>query len=662
MFGSRFGRYSLLFLSVVVVASCDGLSLTGPLDAAALLGSAFSETGSALEARSQHIAVRLPGGGVLVAGGLDALGARGLRTAEIYDPGTGTWRAAASMTHERFGHAAVPLPDGRVLVAGGVTRGCALSPVSNSAEVYDPAADAWASAGDLGVARASPIAVALADGRVLLAGGGDRCGGVFRIAAIFDPATGRWSATGNMNVARQAAAGLRLPDGRVLVAGGVGGSPSFGALASAEIYDPATGAWTLTGAMSVARLSGSVDVSASDGLAPLPDGRVLAAGGFDSCFTGCPFVLHRSAEVFNPATGTWAAVGSMVRARSNHRLSVLSGGQVLVAGGLAAGVALSDAEVFDPTSGTFVAVGALGTARYDYTATRLGDGGVLFAQGHGLAGALSSAEIFGGNRAPLASAGAAVTGSEGSAVVFDGRGSSDPDGGALTYAWDFGDGSSGTGAMPSHVYADDGSYAVTLTVSDGALEATATTVAQIANVAPAVSGIAGAELLPGGSYAAAGSFTDPGADAWAATVDYGDGSGPHVLALAGKTFALGHVYEAAGTFTVIVTVRDDDGGAASSQATVLVRSLQEAIALIEQHIAEMQASGVLEPPTANSLKASLDAAIAKIDRGDYDGAESDLQVFITKVRGLIKTGRLSAEEGQPLIDEANRILRAIAGL
>lgn len=661
MFAASRPRNALLSIAVVLVASCDSGSISGP-DALALSGSSFSETGSALEGRSQHTAVRLPGGGVLVAGGLDALGIRGLRTAEIYEPGTGTWRVAASMTHERFGHAAASLPDGRVLVAGGVTRGCALPPVSNSAEIYDPAADVWTPAGNLSVARVSPIAVVLADGRVLLVGGGDRCGGVFRVAEIFDPASGTWSVTGSLNVARQAAAGLRLPDGRVLVAGGVGGSPSFGALASAEIYDPATGRWTLTGAMSAPRVWGSVDVSASDLLAPLSDGRVLAAGGFDSCFMGCPFVLHASAEAFDAASGTWTPVGPMGRARSHHRLTALPSGHVLVAGGLAGAVALGDAEVFDPASGTFVAVGVLGTARYDYTATRLADASVLFAQGHGPAGALSSAEIFGGNRAPLASAGAAVTGSEGSAVMFDGRGSSDPDGGALTYAWDFGDGSSGTGAMPSHVYADDGVYTVTLTVSDGALEATATTSAQIANVEPAVSGFAGAELLPGEIYAAAGSFSDPGADVWSATVDYGDGSGPQVLALAGKTFALGHVYEAAGTFTVIVTVRDDDGGAASSQATVLVRSLQEAIALIEQAIAEMQASGVLEPPTANNLKASLDAAIAKIDRGDYDGAESDLQVFIGKVKVLVKTGRLSAEEGQPLIDEASRILRAIAGL
>ncbi len=88
--------------------------------------------------------------------------------------------------------------------------------------------------------------------------------------------------------------------------------------------------------------------------------------------------------------------------------------------------------------------------------------------------------------APIARAGGPYSGSEGSPVQFDGTASSDPRGASLTYEWDFGDGSpTAGGATPSHTYADNGSYTVTLTVSNGSLTGTATATATIANVVPA---------------------------------------------------------------------------------------------------------------------------------------------------------------------------------
>src|SRR5437773_5648814 len=86
------------------------------------------------------------------------------------------------------------------------------------------------------------------------------------------------------------------------------------------------------------------------------------------------------------------------------------------------------------------------------------------------------------NHPPTALPGGPYTGTEGTAVSFDGSGSSDPDGDALTYAWSFGDGATGSGARPTHAFADNGTYTVTLTVTDarGAAGAPATTTATIA--------------------------------------------------------------------------------------------------------------------------------------------------------------------------------------
>src|SRR5439155_13805275 len=164
---------------------------------------------------------------------------------------------------------------------------------------------------------------------------------------------------------------------------------------------------------------------------------------------------------------------------------------------------------------------------------------------------------------PVANPGGAVAGNEGAEGGFNRTGSSDPGGLALTYSWDFGDGSAAvTGATPTHTYADDQStpYTVTLTVTNAiGLSNVASTTATISNVAPSVSPINGATIVLGQSFISSGSFADPGQDTWTATVNYGDGSATQALALSGKTFQLSHVYGTVGTYSCTVTVTDDDG-------------------------------------------------------------------------------------------------------
>jgi len=176
------------------------------------------------------------------------------------------------------------------------------------------------------------------------------------------------------------------------------------------------------------------------------------------------------------------------------------------------------------------------------------------------------------NTAPVAVPGGPYDVDEGSAVILDGSGSSDPDGNTLTYAWDLdNDGTfESAGKTQSFSRPDNGSFTVSLKVSDGALESVASTTVTAHNVAPVVTQPAAGSINEGGNYGAAGSFTDPGADTWTATVDYGDGSGVQPLTLTGKTFALNHGYAQSGPYTITVVVTDKDGGMGTGTTALTV--------------------------------------------------------------------------------------------
>jgi len=249
---------------------------------------------------------------------------------------------------------------------------------------------------------------------------------------------------------------------------------------------------------------------------------------------------------------------------------------------------------------------------------------------------------------------------EGSAVAMSGAGSTDPDGDALTFGWDFGDGASATGATVSHTYAQNGVYSVRLVVTDTrGLVDTVFTTATVANVAPSIGMFAGATLLPGETYAASGSFTDPGADSWSATVDYGDGSGVTALPLTGMQFTLDHTYTAAGTFTVTVRVNDGDAVSSRTQTvTVLtpVQGTEYAIALA----AHLLADGMLERGEANSLTAKLDAAKRQLERGNTVPAVQQLEAALNELDAIVRSGRLASADADPLRLLVTRVIRTLS--
>jgi hypothetical protein len=117
-----------------------------------------------------------------------------------------------------------------------------------------------------------------------------------------------------------------LPNGKVLVAGGTESSTNGNSIidptrASAEVYDPATGSWTLTGSMTQTRQAHTAVL--------LPSGKVLVAGG-SSYFEG---VFPTSVELYDPITEKWSATLPTISGRRDHRAALLSNGKVLLIGG-----------------------------------------------------------------------------------------------------------------------------------------------------------------------------------------------------------------------------------------------------------------------------------------------------------------------------------------
>lgn len=192
------------------------------------------------------------------------------------------------------------------------------------------------------------------------------------------------------------------------------------------------------------------------------------------------------------------------------------------------------------------------------------------------------------NAAPSADIGAlAASYNEGSGVPFDARGSTDADDddSILTFAWSFGDGTCSGGTPPArcsddnpvHPYADNGDYAVLVTVSDGFASGNAGTTVTILNVAPAVNVGADASVDEGSEFSRIASFTDPGADTWTGTVDYGEGGGVQALPLAGFGFTLSHTYVDNGGYTLSVMITDDDGGAGADNALITVNNVAPSV-------------------------------------------------------------------------------------
>jgi len=391
-----------------------------------------------LTPRAKHTATLLQNGQVLIAGGLELAPGKGphlqpysIVLSELYDPIAQTSTPTGSMELPRSGHTATLLNNGKVLIYGDINGG------SFYAELYDPASGTFSLTNSTtAIRRGGHTATVLQSGRVLVTGGWNEayCYAL-STAEIYDPDSGTFtSTTGPMQTARAEHTATLLGDGKVLITGGESDNDVCGssdALATAELYDPATDKFTvIAAALSTKRAYHTATM--------LPSGKVLIAGGKNlSGQLASSDIYDPGANTFTPGSAMpnpWAghtatlltnenvllvngttalsydsikemftSAGSLKASRTNHTATLLDDGTVLVSGGGPySGPYLSSQEIYDPL---WIGVGPMEYDRFDHSSTLLQDGSVLVVGGTSAAGpnhlacasppcVTSSAELF----------------------------------------------------------------------------------------------------------------------------------------------------------------------------------------------------------------------------------------------------------------------------
>ena len=332
-------------------------SIILPINLSAQTGE-WTLTGSLNQARSEHQAVLLPDGKVLIAGGhvsgqgatssceiydaetdsmeisrknftlveinskLVAIGGFNdeiglLDSYEIYDLEIEEWVEIGYMNRLRNYHGAISFiyeGNQKILIAGGHDND-----QDNSAEIYDPDSNNFSYTGFLNTGRARFTLTFIPSHNVALASGGI----IYTSTSEFwDPSTQEWSYSDSMNSARFEHAAIWMPSiGKVIVVGGVSYN-NF--LASSEIYDPQTGEWSETDSLEIGRCCHPATL--------LPNGKVVVNGGYNPF--NPEFQVLISTEIYDPETSLWQEIANMNYPRMNHTSTLLHDGQILTAGGI----------------------------------------------------------------------------------------------------------------------------------------------------------------------------------------------------------------------------------------------------------------------------------------------------------------------------------------
>jgi N-acetylneuraminic acid mutarotase len=223
-----------------------------------------------------------------------------------------------------------------VLITGGGDGTLTAATGLASTELWDFRRMRFTTGPTMSSARALHSAVRLNDGRVLIIGGADQNGIVLSSCEIYNPNTNSFSTTGSMGTPRILHGASVLADGRVMVAGGTSTLVDVTAaitstLQSAEIYNPATGSWSGAANIGGYRLAPALSL--------LPNGQIMVSGGVQvSFFFGFPISAISTTNVqrYNPGSNNWSNGPSMSQGRAGHQYNqvTLNDGRILMTGGI----------------------------------------------------------------------------------------------------------------------------------------------------------------------------------------------------------------------------------------------------------------------------------------------------------------------------------------
>jgi hypothetical protein len=310
-----------------------------------------------------------------------------LQAASALGPSPGPFTHAGNLTVPRAFHTATLLTTGKVLLTGGMQYCGSWA----SAELYDPSTGTFTATRSMHASRYMHTATLLPNGKVLIAGGAEMTGSPgagnchatpLASAELYDSATGTFSATANMATARLRPTATLLHDGKVLIAGGVGWP-------SAELYDPSTGSFTATGDMTEA---------GADTATLLPNGRVLITRSVQ-------WYKEDHADLYDPATGTFTRTSDLIDASTANQFPLaipgqypsailMMNGKVLLAGGAQGDFYSASAETYDPGAGAFRVTGGMTAAIGYWQAAALLPEGKVLITGESPGAASGTAELY----------------------------------------------------------------------------------------------------------------------------------------------------------------------------------------------------------------------------------------------------------------------------
>lgn len=333
----------------------------------------FVRTGDMTIARMNHAATLLKDGRVLITGGYSAdisklIEIGNLSSAEIYNPEAEKFTKTPDMTEKRKYHTATLLKDGRVLIAGGVNDFGRL----DSAEIYNPKTSKFTKTGDMNFVRDGHVAILLSNGKVLIIGGHAKSKEslhpnakpydklfIQHNAELYDPATGKFTLTPEHKGWYAYPTATLLPDGRVLIVGDYNGKV-------VEIYNPVKNEFVQTGKTTKPFFETTAVL--------LNNNKVLIAGSAQDNYSD---LYNISTGKFEPSKGK---LNTIYYNDAGVTSTLLSNGKVLIIG---TETRKGTENLYNPQKDIFINTPKMKNAVGNHTATKLNNGDVLITGGMG---------------------------------------------------------------------------------------------------------------------------------------------------------------------------------------------------------------------------------------------------------------------------------------